>query len=79
MTGIFANSTQLTAVLNKVNLSKVLLTLLKHEVLFNSRSLQNFIYTRNMIILKGKKSPISTCLVIRKSSLHSLDLTFARY
>ena len=56
MTDIFVKSMQLTAVLNKVTLSKVLLTLVKYEVFFNS-FLKHFMYTRNMIILLGEKSP----------------------
>ena len=44
MTEIFVKSMQLTAVLNKVNLSKVFLTLAKHEGFFSLRGFFNTSY-----------------------------------
>lgn len=79
MTEIFVKSMQLTTVFNKVNLSEVLLTLVKHKGFFNSRFFLTLHVHEEYGNFNREKIPISTCLVISQSSLHSLDLTFARY
>ena len=76
MTEIFVKSMQLTAVLNKVNLSEVLLTLVKHKGFFNSRF---FLTLEEYGNFNREKIPISVCLVISQSSPYSLGLTFARH
>ena len=66
---------KLTAVLNKVSVSKVLSTFVKHKVF----SVQGVFKTSYMHkeygnFIGGKKKPISAYLVICLSSLHLLDL-----
>ena len=67
MTDIFVESMQLTAVLNKVNLSKVLLTPVKHEVFF--QFISKTLHSQTLHVCKkydnfsSRKIPISACLV----------------
>lgn len=74
MTEIFVKSMQLTAVLNKVSVSIVLLTLIKYKVFFQFKvSLKCHMHEEYGNFIR-EKFPISACLVISQNSLHLLDL-----
>ena len=74
MTDIFVKSTQLTAVLNEVTLSKVLLTLIKHEVFiqFISKTLHSYtlhVHEKYDNFIRGKKNP-HFCILVRALFTH---------